>query len=179
MKKILKLLSVFILLLIVWIGIDRYINITPYYAEGYTTMIQIDDSIWTNIPEGKWFNIDNKVFKPMNSTQYVEHFNPILRTWKNVRGANYTYHYRVESGQPFILRIFERSIDFDHEFESGSESLQSEIINGVEVSYGVDNGNSYIIKFKNEECEIIVITNQYNLSFFKPTLQDILNQLQK
>lgn len=179
MKKILKLLSVFILLLIVWIGIDRYVNITPYFAEGYTTMVEIEDSVWTNIPEGKWFKIDNKIFKPMSSTQYVEYFNPLLRTWKDVCGAYYLYQYRAESGQPFTLHIFERDIDFDHEFESGSESLQSEIINGVEVSYGVDNGNSYIIKFKNEECEIIVITNQYNLSFLKPTLQDILNQLQK
>lgn len=179
MKKILKLLSVFILLLIVWIGIDRYVNITPYFAEGYTTMVEIEDSVWTNIPEGKWFKIDNKIFKPLTSTQYVEHFNPLLRTWKNVRGADHIYQYRAESGQPFTLHIFERSIDFDHEFELGDELLQSEKINGVNVSYGVYNDHSYVIKFEDEECEIIVITNQYNLSFLKSTLQDILNQLQK
>ena len=178
MKKYTKHFLFILLLLIGWIGIDRYMNITDDSANDSIKVIWVSDSIWTNVPNGKWVQFDSK-YKAYHSIIYAEEFNPIFRTWKNVTGSDAAYSIQDEYGMPMMIHVTERDANFTPKYEFDFDLFHKETINDLTIHYGEDGHNTYVVRFDNEECMIIIQFHKTYLNELKPTIHEIYDQLQK
>ena len=149
MKKATKIITLIILLFVVWIGVDRYMNIksTPYNHNSYS--VRINDSIYVKIPDEQWIEIDHQKFKPYQAFLNVEGYHSFLNTWENTISSSITYAYRND-GEADSRQLEITEYTKPYELHNIHQVIYEEMILGTNtVKFSIDT-QTYLITY----CEI-------------------------
>ena len=171
-KKIILIILVLIIALLAWVKIDRSINIRNYYHDYRGQQLIITDSVWVDVPDGLWLNLDKKTYKPMDSIIFVEEYNRFTNTWNGIVSANTFYTYHDEAGQPCILQIKEYIPDSLSNDIDLYPLTNHETINNINIKYGEIENDQFQLNLESNKKIIKLEFYKNHIDKIKPVINE-------
>lgn len=158
MKRIGMIIAFIVLLFVGWIGVDRFSNIESHLYHEKSVLLLLDDSVWVNIPDEQWIEIDHKQFRPYHAALNVEGYRSYLHTWENTISSTISYTYNDSGEEPIPLYISEYVKPF--EYNNIQKVTYEETMDGIHVIFGNLNNTFQVLQLTKNDKNV-------NIEFYK------------
>ena len=176
-KLFLSIVTLF-LFLFIWIGIDKHMNIQNTYSPKGHYLI-VTDSVWVDVPNGLWLQLDPNLYKPTDAYIHVNEYNSFTKKWNDIESIDIFYTYHNEYGEPFILHIEESKTDLDFVSVDLYPLANHKTINNIKVSYGDIENNQFQLNLESDTKTIKIIFSKSNIEMIKTVMYDAWEIMQK
>lgn len=178
MKKATKIITLIILLFVVWVSVDRYMNIksTPYNNDAYS--VRINDSTWVKIPNEQWIEIEHDKFKPYQAFLNVEGYNFLLNTWDNTVTSHISYAYK-NTGEADSRRIYITEYVKPYEHYDIHEITFEDTIDNVQIIFGKIGNNEHVLQLTKNDKTVCIQFYKDDINQLKPLFESIWEDVKK
>lgn len=178
MKKATKIITLIILLFVVWIGVDRYMNIksTPYNHNSYS--VRINDSIYVKIPDEQWIEIDHQKFKPYQAFLNVEGYNFLLNKWENTVSSYISYAYK-NKGEADSRTIYITEYVKPYEYNNIHEVTYEDTIDNIHIIFGNLGNMEHVLQLTKNDKTVSIEFYKGDINQLKPLFESIWEDIKK
>ena len=181
-KKLSKIwLSFFVgimLVLAVFVMIDRHRNIRHEGTYQDKAVVYINDSWFVNIPFESGLDLSTEGFTPVFAYVYADSLNPVFKTLNHPSLYFTDWVYHTEHGEPAMFMVYEQS-DWDLNFENpyANELSVFDAIDDTEISYCKRKNNEFVLCLKKENRTIVMVFSYSQLDELKAVLEKAWDEI--